>query len=300
MTRWNRRVLSIVIVMGVAAALLLGIARSSNAQQAAGKTAPASQATPQRDRGEPDGFSDTPILPGQKWRAHDITRPRPRPITPGAQPGLPPSDAVVLFDGKDLSQWASQGRGADRGKLVDPLWKAENGYFETVPKTGSLITKEKFGDGQYHVEWMVPTTVAGKSQDRGNSGFLIMNRYEIQVLDSYDNVTYADGGAGSLYGQWPPLVNASRKQGEWQTFDIAFEAPRFDADGKLVKPAYATIFYNGVLIHNHQEIMGTMVYRRAATYTRHGLEEPISLQDHGHPVRFRNIWVRRLRPYDEP
>lgn len=299
-THWNRGILSIVVVIGVAVALQFGIARSSHAQQAAGKAAPASQATPQRDQGPPDGFGDTPILPGQKWRAHDITRPRPRPITPGSECGQAPSDAVVLFDGKDLSKWASQGSGADRGKLVDPRWKVGNGYFEIVPRTGSLITKEKFGDGQYHVEWMVPAELTGKSQDRGNSGFLIMNRYEIQVLDSYDNVTYADGGAGALYGQWPPLVNASRKQGEWQTCDIAFEAPRFDADGKLLKPAYATIFYNGVLIHNHQEIMGTMVYRRVAAYTAHGLEEPISLQDHGHPVRFRNIWVRRLRPYDEP
>jgi hypothetical protein len=234
------------------------------------------------------GYSDTPVLPGQKWRVHDIERPHPPVVTPGEKPGDPPSDAVVLFDGKDLSQWMPQERG----------WKMENGYFEVVPGTGGLVSKAKFGNCQIHVEWATPTVIKGESQSRGNSGILIMNRYEVQVLDSYGNVTYADGQAGSLYGQWPPLVNASRKPGEWQTYDIAWEAPQFDG-GKLVKPAYATVFHNGVLLHNRQEVLGTMVHRAVAVYTPHDAEEPLGLQNHGTPVRYRNIWVRRVKGYDQ-
>jgi hypothetical protein len=141
--------------------------------------------------------------------------------------------------------------------------------------------------------------IDGSSQWRGNSGVLLMSRYEIQVLDSYDNPTYADGQAGAIYGQYPPLVNASRKPGEWQTFDIVFEAPRFEGE-KLVKPAYVTVFHNGVLMHHRQEIIGRMAHRQVGTYAPHGPEEPLMLQDHDTPVRYRNIWVRRLRGYDQP
>jgi hypothetical protein len=205
----------------------------------------------------------------------------------------------VLFDGKDLSKWKQMGRGADRGKEMDPKWVVKNGYFECAPRTGDLVTREKFGDVQLHIEWSEPADVTGEDQDRGNSGVLLMSRYEIQVLDSWRNVTYADGQAGSLYGQWPPLVNPIRKPGEWQAYDIVFEAPKFEGQ-KLVKPAYATLFFNGVLVHHRKEILGTMVHRRLAVYTPHGDEEPISLQDHGHPVRYRNIWARRILPYDQP
>ena len=161
------------------------------------------------------------------------------------------------------------------------------------------VTREKFGDIQLHVEWSEPADVKGTSQGRGNSGILIMSRYEIQVLDAFKNPTYADGQAGAIYGQWPPLANPARPPGQWQTYDIVFEAPRFDGE-KLVKPAYQTVFMNNVLMHNHKEVMGAMVYRKVATYSAHGAEEPLALQDHHNPVRYRNIWVRRVHHYDEP
>ena len=245
------------------------------------------------------GYTDTPVLPNQKWHVHDSERPHPNKVTPGAVPGAPSSDAIVLFDGKDLSKWKQMGRGADRGKEADAKWAVKDGYFECGPRTGDLVTREKFSDVQLHIEWSEPANITGEDQDRGNSGVLLMNRYEIQVLDSWANVTYADGQAGSLYGQWPPLVNPTRKPGEWQAYDIVFEAPRFEGQ-KLARPAYATVFFNGVLVQHRKEILGTMVHRRLAVYTAHGDEEPISLQDHGHAVRYRNVWVRRLKDYDQP
>jgi hypothetical protein len=215
-------------------------------------------------------------------------------VTPAAQPGGPPSDAIVLFDGKDLSQWLQNFQGTVR----EPRWKVENGYMEIVGRTGTIFTKEKFGDCQLHIEWAAPAEIEGSGQWRGNSGVLLMNRYEIQVLDSFDNPTYADGQAGAIYGQWPPLVNASRKPGEWQSYDIVFEAPRFEGE-KLIKPAYVTVFHNGVLVHHRQEIIGRMAHRVVGTYAPHGPEEPLALQDHDTPVRYRNIWIRRLGKYDE-
>ena len=174
-----------------------------------------------------------------------------------------------------------------------------NGYFEVAPETGELRTRESFGDVQLHVEWSEPPDVTGTSQGRGNSGVFLMSLYEIQVLDAYNNPTYADGQAAAIYGQWPPLVNAARKPGDWQTYDIVFEAPKFDGD-ELVKPAYQTVFWNGVMVHLHKELMGPMIYRQVAKYTPHAAELPISLQDHHNPVRYRNIWVRRLAGYDQP
>jgi hypothetical protein len=245
------------------------------------------------------GYTDTGILPNQKWHVHDSERPHPNKVTPGAQPGAPPSDAIVLFDGKDLSKWKQMGRGADRAKEIEPKWPVKNGYFECAARTGDLVTRDKFGDVQLHIEWMEPKEITGSDQDRGNSGVLLMNRYEIQVLESFNNVTYADGQAASLYGQWPPLVNPIRDQGEWQTYDIIFEAPKFEA-AKLVRPAYATVIFNGVMVHHRKDILGTMVHRRVAQYTAHPDEEPIGLQDHNHPVRYRNVWVRKLAGYDQP
>jgi hypothetical protein len=257
-------------------------------------------AQPQQKKGGGDlGFTDTPILPGQPWHVHDPDRPHPRVVSPGAAPGVPPSDAIVLFNGKDLSQWAQYGTGADRDKIVDPQWKVGDGYFEVAARSGGLYTREKFGDCQLHVEWSSPTEVRGASQGRGNSGVLLMSRYEIQVLDMWENPTYADGQAGAIYGQWPPLVNPARKPGEWNTYDIVFEAPRFEGE-RLTKPAFATVLYNGVIVHNRKELMGPMVYRQVAKYTRHAAEEPLMLQDHNNPVRYRNIWIRRLKGYDEP
>ncbi len=244
------------------------------------------------------GFTDTPMLPNLPWHVHDPARPHPKVITPGSTPGAPPSDAVVLFDGKDLSKWQQEGRGADRGKMVDAQWKVGDGFFEVVGGTGSLLTREKFGDCQLHVEWSSPAVIKGTSQGRGNSGVLIMSRYEIQVLDAWNNPTYADGQAGAIYGQWPPLANPARRPGEWNTYDILFEAPRFEGD-KLVKPAYVTVLYNGVMVHHHKELMGPMVYRQVAHYTPHAPEEPLMLQDHnGDKVRYRNIWIRRPGNYD--
>ena len=254
--------------------------------------AAAAAQAPEKDRSL--GYDDTPFLPGQKWRVHDVNRPRPGMVAPAAEPGGPPSDAIVLFDGKDLSQWVTVSRG---GQVGESKWKVENGYMEVVPRTGSLQTREKFGDIQLHIEWASPAEISGQSQSRGNSGVMLMSRYEIQVLDSWDNPTYADGQAASMYGQYPPPVNASRRPGEWQTYDIVFEAPRFEGE-KVVKPAYVTLFHNGILMHNRQAFIGRTPHARVGTYAPHGEEEPLLLQNHGSLVRFRNIWVRRLKAYD--
>ncbi len=198
------------------------------------------------------GFKDTPMLPGLPYHVHDSDRPHPPVVTPAAQLGGAPSDAIVLFDGKDLSHWTAHHSDITRaGSSGQPEWKLENGYVEVVPNTGDIATKEKFGDCQLHVEWASPPEVRGNSQSRGNSGVILMARYEIQVLDSFNNPTYADGQAGAIYGQWPPLANPTRGPGEWQAYDIVFEAPKFEGE-KLVKPAYFTVFLNGVLLHNRQ------------------------------------------------
>ena len=247
------------------------------------------------------GFTDTPMLPDQPYRVHDPARPHPRVVTPGGQVGQAPSDAIVLFDGSDLSKWSAAKLGtASYTQSTEPApWKVENGYFEVVPGSGDIATREKFGDIQLHVEWAAPASRRGNSQDRGNSGILLMGLYEIQVLDTYNNPTYADGTAGAIYGQWPPLVNAVRPPGEWQSYDIVFEAPVFEGD-RLVRPAYFTVFVNGIVVQNRKASLGPMVWRQVATYKPHAAEGPILLQDHSHPVRYRNIWLRRLTGYDRP
>jgi hypothetical protein len=247
------------------------------------------------------GYTDTPMLPGSPYHVHDPARPHPAAVTPAAQPGGAPSDAIVLFDGHDLSRWTSAKLGTgDFTAGTNPAgWKVENGYFEVNPRSGDIATKEKFGDVQLHVEWAAPAEVRGSSQGRGNSGIFLQGRYEIQVLDAYQNPTYADGQAGAIYGQWPPLVNPGRKPGEWQSYDIVFEAPRFNSD-KLIQPAYFTVFLNGVLVQNHREVMGPTVHRALAKYEPQPAEDSLVLQDHGNPVRYRNIWIRRLRGYDQP
>jgi hypothetical protein len=231
---------------------------------------------------------------------HDPARPHPRIVTPAAERGGAPSDAVMLFNGKDLSAWS-----AAKLDPVNPIarsaaagWKVENGYFEVVPRSGDIATKEKFGDVQLHVEWAAPAEIRERSQNRGNSGIFLQGRYEVQVLDSFQNPTYADGQAGAIYGQWPPLVNPARRPGEWQTYDIVFEAPRFEGD-RLFKPAYLTAFLNGVLVHNRKEIAGPTVHRALAKYTPQPAFDSLMLQDHGTPVRYRNIWIRRIQGYDQ-
>jgi hypothetical protein len=238
------------------------------------------------------GYTDTPMLPGLPYRVHDGTRPLPRVVTPGTsstpeQPGQPPSDAVVLFDGSSTDAW-HDGKGQPIG------WTVENGALVVKGGTGAIVSREEFGDVQLHLEWAEPTPPSGSDQGRGNSGVLLFGRYEIQVLDSYQNETYADGQAGAIYGQYPPLVNACRPPGEWQSYDILFTAPRFKADGSLESPAYFTILQNGVLIQNHRAAIGPMAFRNTVPYQPHGPRGPLVLQDHGNPVRFRNIWVRKL------
>jgi hypothetical protein len=220
---------------------------------------------------------------------HDLNRPQPAIVT--AAPGQAPSDAVVLFDGRDLSAWKSQKDGSPAA------WKVESGYFEVVKGSGGIETRQSFGDCQLHIEWMTPAPPTGDSQNRGNSGvFFAGSRYEVQVLDSYGNKTYPDGQAGALYGQFPPLVNASRPPGEWQVYDIVYEAPRFDAAGGVTKRSRITVFHNGVLVQHARELIGPTTNRRRTPYSAHPEAQPISLQDHSHPIRFRNVWLRELKP----
>jgi hypothetical protein len=242
------------------------------------------------------GFTKLAEIPGTPWRIHDAARPHPRMVTPGATPTAPPADAIVLFDGKDLSKWAH----VQNGQMSEPKWAVRDGYAEVVPRTGAIVTREKFGDVQLHLEWMAPNPPRGASQDRGNSGVIFMGRYEVQVLDSIDNVTYADGQAGSIYGEYPPLVNAAKKPGEWQYYDIVFEAPKFNGQ-TLMAPAYVTVFWNGVIVQHRRPLMGsTSATRTQHAYTPHDPALPLSLQDHSHPVRYRNIWIRKLTGYDQP
>ncbi len=242
------------------------------------------------------GFRDTPMLPGLPYHVHDPDRPHPSVVTPNAQPGGPPSDAVVLFDGRDLSNWRTVTLNTTgyTARPEPPAWKLESGYMEPVPGAPDIATKEKFGDVQVHLDWAEPPHPKGSSQSRGNSGVFLQGLYEVQVLDSYNNPTYADGQAGAIYGQWPPLVNPVRPPGEWQSYDIFFEAPRFDGD-KLLKPAYLTVVLNGVVVQNHQAAMGPTVYRQVAKYVPQPAEDSLVLQNHRSEVRFRNIWIRRLR-----
>ncbi len=250
----------------------------------------ATQSGPPPQKPSDLGFTDTPVLPGAPYRVHDPARPHPRVVTPGTLSGTPPSDAIVLFDGKDLGRWVHR---TEQGQVQEAKWLVRDGYFEVVPRSGSLSTRDSFGDVQLHIEWATPSVVSGTSQGSGNSGVILMGRYEVQVLDMYNNRTYADGGAGSLYGQWPPFVSAPRPPGEWQAYDIIFEAPKFEGD-KVVKPAFATVFWNGVLAQHRQELLGGTVNRQAPRYTPHAAELPLTLQDHSNPVRYRNVWVRRL------
>lgn len=280
------------------------------------------------------GETDQPLIAGQKWRIRDLNRPKPTPVTPGTYPGQPPSDAIVLFSGKDLSAWTvGGGRGARGGAppaagtatapaVSTPAWKVENGYMEVTPGTGSLVSRERFKDFQLHIEFASPAVPLGTSQYRGNSGITIGGR-EIQILDNYRNETYADGYVGAIYNQWPPLVNPSRPPGEWQTLDVAYMSPRYDGD-RLVRNAYITVFMNGVMIHNNREILPTGRGGARGAVPAAGGAAPagpapagagqgvaagpttppagdtaIGLMGHpsavtGNAVRYRNIWVRRV------
>jgi hypothetical protein len=210
----------------------------------------------------------------------------PRVVTPNRE-NKPPSDAIILLGGKNASEWVDK----DGGEVK---WKIGKGALTVVKGAGDITTKRAFGDVQLHIEWRTPEKVSGEGQGRGNSGVFLQSRYEVQVLDSYNNRTYSNGQAGSIYKQYIPLVNASRKPGEWQIYDIVFIAPRFKADGALESPGWMTVFHNGVLIQNHIALKGETVYRGQPSYKPHALKEPLKLQDHGNPVSFRNIWIREL------
>jgi len=226
-----------------------------------------------------------------RWKAHDLNRPLPEVIDPGTAStqeaaGRPPSDAMVLFDGKDLSQWAAEDGQPSK-------WKVENGYVEVVPNSGDLVSRHPLGDMQLHLEFAEPVPAKGQSQGRGNSGVIIMGMFEVQVLDSYHNTTYADGQAAAVYGQYPPQVNASRPPGSWQAYDIVFHGPRFDKEGALLRKARVTVLHNGVLVQDNVEIEG--ITRLEPTVYKAAPEKlPLRLQDHENAVRYRNIWVREL------
>lgn len=240
------------------------------------------------------GYKDTPIIPGTEWHIHDGDRPQPPIVKPGdqfSQGADAPSDAIVLFNGNDLSKWESVRGG-------EAKWKVEDDYMETT-STGPIRTKDEFGDFQMHLEFATPAKVEGSGQGRGNNGVNIFGRYEIQVLDSYQNKTYPDGQAAAIYGQSPPLVNASRPPGEWQTYDIIFEGPRWNDEGELTRKASITLLHNGVLVHNKKELLGGTAHRAIRPYREHPEKGRIQLYEHGNPVRFRNIWIRPLGQYDQ-
>ena len=223
-----------------------------------------------------------------KWLPNDVNRPPVPVVTPGAQPGGAPSDAIILFDGKNLSAW----QGADGN---DAKWKVVDGAMEIAPRTGNIHTKQAFGDCQLHIEWKEPSPDTGTDQNRGNSGVMLMSSYEIQVLDMDGNKTYADGGAGAIYGQYPPLVTATRKSGEWQVYDIIFRRPRFDSDGHLTSPARVTVLLNDVIVQDNTIPTGPTAFHDRPPYVPGPDKYPLTLQDHGSPVQFRNIWIRPLR-----
>lgn len=217
----------------------------------------------------------------------EIWDPEPRIVTPGGQHAAPPSDAIILFDGRNLDQWTDT-------KGNPAAWTVADGAMTVARRTGDIKTKQSFGDIQLHIEWRTPAKVEGDGQGRGNSGIFFCEKYELQVLDSYNNRTYSNGQAGSIYKQSMPMVNASRKPGEWQVYDVVFIAPRFQQDGSLESPGRITVMHNGVLIHHNTEIKGTTEYIGQPKIVSHG-KGPIRLQDHSNPTSFRNVWVRELQ-----
>ena len=271
------------------------------ALSAAMAAALAQTAAPPKDRTL--GYDDTPMLPGLPYRVHDIKRPHPRVVTPGPRPGGAPSDAIVLFDGTDLSHW-TKGKTHLTGtqpfhSTEKPEWKLENGYVEVVPGKGDMATKEVFGDCQLHVEWAAAAVPEGTSQGRGNSGVFMMGRYEIEILDPITTPLTRTAKRGRSTGSGRGWWNPSTRPGEWQTYYVVWESPKFDG-ARLVKPAYLTLFMNGVVLHNRKELMSPTKHAGLDVYAPQPAEDVIVLQNHNNKVRFRNIWVRRLGTYDEP
>jgi len=273
----RRKVLAVTFFSATAVAVLLSLMNVTSCSHQAPTSEVQQQAPPS-------------VLP--PWGVqHDRNAPQPPVVTPGepstqAQAGKPPSDTIVLFNGKDLSNWESVNGGPAE-------WKVEKGDFATVPGKGDIRTKQAFGDCQLHVEWSAPNPPHGEDQDRGNSGVYLQSLYEVQVLDSYESPTYPDGQAAAIYGQYAPLVNACRPPGQWQSYDIIFHGPRFDAAGKLTRPATYTVFHNGVLVQDHVTVLGRTDGDHEP-YQPTPTKLPLKLQDHNHPVRFRNIWIREI------
>jgi hypothetical protein len=226
-------------------------------------------------------------VPAIPWKTGDRSRPLPPKVNPGNSTTAP-SDAVVLFDGKDLFAWQQK-----NGKPAE--WTVADGTFTVKPRTGDLVTKQAFGDAQIHLEWASPNPAHGKDQEPGNSGVYLQSLYEIQVLESNQNVTYPDGQAGAIYCQYPPLVNPSRPPGEWQTYDIVFHGPRFDSAGQLTRLATVTLLFNGVLVQDNTSPTGPTDYMKRPPYKPGPDKLPLLLQDHGEPVKYRNIWIRELK-----
>lgn len=233
----------------------------------------------------------TPLLAqeGTTWPVHSLDRPRPPVVAPGPErPAVPPpEDAIVLLGNSGLGAWQAD-------SATPAAWSYAGGVMTVAPGKGSLQTRQSFGSVQLHVEFATVNPPVGEGQERSNSGVFLMGRYEVQILDSYKADTYADGQAGALYGQSPPLVNASRPPGVWQSYDIVFIRPTFSPDGAVIRPAHMTVFHNGVLVQHDVSMIGQTVHGRVATYEAHGDRLPLALQDHGYPVRFRDIWVREL------
>jgi len=225
-------------------------------------------------------------VPAQLPQQTEVWEPEPAVVRPGAA-GEAPADAIVLLGSEGANEW----RHTD-GRKVE--WLVEGGVLTVAAGTGNIETVRPFGDVQLHLEWRAPTRIEGEGQGRGNSGVFLQQRYEVQILDSYDNRTYSNGQAASIYKQHIPLVNAMKPPGEWQSYDIVFTAPRFAQDGTLISPAYVTVLHNGVLVQNHVELLGKTVYMGQPSYAEHPPMQPLMLQDHGNPVSFRNIWVRAL------
>ena len=225
-----------------------------------------------------------PMLP-TGWRVHDVNRPQPDTVQPGKTFREAPSDAIVLFDGTSFDAWWSA-----KGDIP---WILRDGYMEVVPGSGNFSTKQAFGNLQLHLEWAAPEKIVEKTVRRGNSGVFLMGKYEIQIMDAWENSGYPDGMVGAVYGQHPALVTAAREPGAWQTYDIIFTAPVFK-NGALDSPAYVTVFHNGVLVQNHTEIYGPTRHKKRLPYVEHEAKQPFYIQNHGQPVRFRNIWVREL------
>lgn len=232
-------------------------------------------------------ISATAQIPSlDEWAVHDLDRPQPVKVEPGPAVSIAaPSDAIVLFDGTDLSQWEHLSG--------DPAsWVIKDGFMEVAPRSGSIRTRDGFGDVQLHIEWSTPNS--GSGQDSGNSGVYLMHTYEVQVLNSHGNTTYPDGQAAAIYGQYPPLVNASRPPGSWQSYDIVFRRPRFDDQGAVTSPARLTVFHNGVLVQDNVTLTGPTGHRSRPPYSAHEDRLPLVLQDHNEPTRYRNIWIRNL------